>query len=860
MALEDKDVNELVDDLSLTLVMVDPDDLIALGEILEKVEKLEDVFSLKTTGGPVFILTAVRKTVEAIILEKVPDKTAAVELIGRGVTLFQQYLRDQSSDALDPAPWLSELQAATGQDFSGFVDIQTSMDPAPESAGDEGWTDSAPDMEAEPGPIAGTDNGVQGEDEAEASYDPAQDRDLFFGFISESLEHIESIEVNIIALESDPEDKNTLNSIFRPFHTIKGVSGFLNLRHIHTLTHQVENLLDAARNDRISVTPALIDLVLDAVDILKKMIRDVSELMDGREFTSDSMIPEGFLDRLLAVQQGEEVGGPEDKIASEYSGWMLGEILIDQGLIQEDELERLLQSQAESRLRKLGEIVIQRGYINSEDLEEALRLQLLDQEKKLGEILIETGKADPNEIYSAVKEQEALRERKLGEILVREKQAGAREVAGALREQKRGPEAAEHPAGRTVKVDTQKLDSLVDLVGELVIAQSLVHSNDKVLSLKDQKLFRDLSHMSRITTELQRTAMSMRMVPIRQTFQKMIRLVRDLSRKSGKQVELSMSGEDTEIDRNMVEAIYDPLLHMVRNSVDHGIEHPENRMQAGKSAEGRIHLRAFHQGGNVVIQIEDDGHGLDQEKILHKALERGVIGPDDSLSGQAIFMLIFQPGFSTAEKITDVSGRGVGMDVVKQAIEKLRGKIEVASEPGKGCSITIRLPLTLAIIDGMIVRIGESRFILPTVAIRESFRPSPNDYHTVKGRGEMIKVRDNMLPLVRLGQVLETSGALEDPASALVVVVENEGNRRCLMVDEVLGKQEVVIKSLGERLKYVRALAGGSILGDGRVGLILDVAGLFEVCDGFISGPPGGGGAALENDWEMDDDWGMGPT
>ncbi|MFH1089963.1 MAG: chemotaxis protein CheA, partial [Pseudomonadota bacterium] len=474
-------------------------------------------------------------------------------------------------------------------------------------------------------------------------------------------------------------------------------------------------------------------------------------------------------------------------------------------------------------------------------------------------ILVETGKADPESISQALREQEAQREQKLGEILIREGQADAREVTSALREQKKAVEAGQ-PASQTVKVDTLKLDNLVNLVGELVIAQSLVKSNNNIIGLKDQKLLRDLSHLSRITSEIQLTAMSMRMVPIRQTFQKMIRLVRDLSHKSGKQVSLSMSGEDTEIDRNMVEAIYDPLVHMVRNSVDHGVELPEIRRQRDKPAEGRLHLRAFHQGGNVVIQIEDDGQGLNKEKILKKALERGLIRPEDELTEAQTFSLIFQPGFSTADKVTDVSGRGVGMDVVKKAIERLRGKTEIDSKSGRGSTITIRLPLTLAIIDGIIVRLGEHRYILPTVAIRESFRPGPGDYYTVQGQGEMIKVRENLLPLVRLNQVLGAQGAQTDPTQALVVVVENEGDRRCVMVDEVLGKQEVVIKSLGERLKYVRALAGGSILGDGRVGLILDVVGLFEISDGQAGGVPRAAAPEADSDGETDQDWGMGPT
>ena len=727
-----------------------------------------------------------------------------------------------------------------------------------DAGGSSAKPDSAPSQESASAPP------VEEPAVEEGMYDASQDQDLFFGFIAESTEHIESIEVNIIALEQNPGDLDVINSVFRPFHTIKGVSGFLNLKEIHSLTHDVENLLDDARNDRLEMTPAVIDLVLDAVDLLKRMIADVKEgLESGEPVAADYGIP-AFVERIKAIQQGDvddvaAVAAEPEEAVSKYAGLRLGEILIDQGMVDPDELEQLLKDQEDKRLRKLGEILVEQSVITDADLEEALRLQTEHEEKKLGEILVESGKVDINDLDLAVSNQEKMRSEKLGEMLIRQKAAEPKAVAGALREQRKTGEPT--VAGQTVKVDTIKLDGLVDMVGELVIAQSLVESNEKIRNLKDQKIIRDLSHLARITSELQRTAMSLRMVPIRQTFQKMIRLVRDLSRKSGKQVELTMSGEDTEIDRNMVEAIYDPLVHMVRNSVDHGVEMPDVREQADKPREGRVHLRAFHQGGNVVIEINDDGKGLDKDRILAKGIERGLVSPDETLNDHAIFNLIFQAGFSTADKITDVSGRGVGMDVVKKAIEKMRGKVEVNSKLGQGSTITIRLPLTLAIIDGMIVRVGDNRYILPTVAIHESFRPGKDDYHTVKGQGEMIKVRDNLLPLVRLDDILGSVGAVSDPSEALVVVVENEGERRCILVDEVLGKQEVVIKSLGERLKYVRSLAGGSILGDGRVGLILDVAGVFEVSDGMMGGgirPKGGNGAP--KDWEMEDDWGMGPT
>ncbi|MDR1309397.1 MAG: chemotaxis protein CheA, partial [Deltaproteobacteria bacterium] len=430
------------------------------------------------------------------------------------------------------------------------------------------------------------------------------------------------------------------------------------------------------------------------------------------------------------------------------------------------------------------------------------------------------GLLEHEHIERALKIQEGLKETKLGEIILKQKIGAPDKVAAALREQKQSEglgaaTLAGAGAAHTVKVETQKLDGLIDLVGELVITQSLITSNDSIKELKEQKIIKDLAQVSRITSELQRNAMSLRMVQINNTFRKMGRLVRDLAHKFEKDVDFQTQGDDTEIDRNMVESLYDPLVHMIRNALDHGLEMPKDRLAAGKSPKGILTLRAYHQGGNVVIELSDDGKGLDTEKVVSKAVEKGLIQPGESLSQTAIHGLVFQPGFSTNDRITDISGRGVGMDVVKKSVELLRGKVDFISSHNEGSTFIIRLPLTLAIIDGMIVRVGENRYILPTISINQSFRPKPEEYFTVKNQGEMIKVRDSLLPLVRLNRLVNAAEAVSDPARALVVVVENEGQRCCLMVDEVLGKQEVVIKSLGERLKYVRTLAGGTILGDG---------------------------------------------
>jgi two-component system chemotaxis sensor kinase CheA len=320
----------------------------------------------------------------------------------------------------------------------------------------------------------------------------------------------------------------------------------------------------------------------------------------------------------------------------------------------------------------------------------------------------------------------------------------------------------------------------------------------------------------------------MRMIPIGQLFQKTSRQVRDLSRKAGKQVDLELSGEETELDRNIVEDLADPLMHMVRNAVDHGIEPPAQREKAGKSATAHVTLRAGHQAGQIIIEVSDDGRGLDRDKILKKAREQGLVSADAALPDGEIFNLIFQPGFSTAEKVTDVSGRGVGMDVVRRQIQKLRGRIDILSKRGEGTTFILKLPLTLAIIDGLVVGVGNQRYVVPIFAIREMLKPAEDAISTIRGREEMAMVRGALLPVVRLYQRFHVQPRFENPWESLLIVSESGGRQFCLMVDELIGKQEVVIKSLGEGLRNIAGVAGGAILGDGRVGLILDLEGLFS--------------------------------
>jgi len=732
-----RQLNEMVEEIAVQTVLVDPEDIMGLGSLLEQLEKLTSASQESGLKSTTAVGQGLKDLVEKLILNDLPDPNQAAELLNQGVKVLQAQVRDGK-----PGPSTPEEEA--------FWEMLRPI-----------IGEKAPSLEEEePSPPP--------EETPEEAFSVAQDLELYRDFISEGLEHLDSIEVNLINLEQAPGDKETINAIFRPFHTLKGVSGFLNLKDIHRFSHGVESLLDNVRNDKLTINQKMVDFILEAVDFLKKMIFDLQANIEAGQIGHAEFDLAPFFEKIEWLQQG----GAESPAA-------------------------LRPKEEDTAPPRMGELLTSRGFITPADVQEALKVQS-DQPpvKKLGEILVAEEKIKPKQVIEALRDQ--------------------KKIAGEFAE-------------TTVKVDTHKLDNLVDMVGELVIAETLVQQNPNLSSLNDPKLSRDFAQLKRITAEMQKISMSLRMIPIRQTFQKMIRLVRDLARKSEKQVELNMFGEETEIDRNMVEALYDPLVHMIRNSVDHGIESPSKRRETGKTEAGQLVLQAFQKGGNIVIEIEDDGQGLNRNRILAKARERRLIPDDAQLSNHLIDNLIFEPGFSTAEKVTDVSGRGVGMDVVKRAIEKLKGRVEVFSEDGKGCRFSIRVPLTLAIMDGIIVRIGEERYIIPTVAIKETFRPLQTDVSTIQNRGEVVTVRNLLLPLVRLYGLLGVAPQRQDPWEALVVVVENEGQQRCLMVDDLVGKQEVVIKTLGEKFKDVKGVAGGAIMGDGRVGLILDINGIFEL-------------------------------
>jgi two-component system chemotaxis sensor kinase CheA len=584
------------------------------------------------------------------------------------------------------------------------------------------------------------------------------DAALLAEFVAESLDHIQSAEAGMLAVESDPGDVEAVNAVFRAFHTIKGAAGFLGLACIQELAHRAENLLDRVRRGEIQLTGGYADLALESSDVLKRML----ESLDGWREGALPEPPGEFVELLTRLLNPETAVGEDEDLHPDAIA-RTGDILVRQGIVDRETIEP---------------VAAQAGG------------------KPIGEAVVEAGAAS------------------------------AGDVAGALRTRRK---AAQSVADANVRVSTDRLDSLINMVGELVIANAMLAQDEELREQSGQDVVRKIDQISKITRELQDVSMSLRMVPLSATFQRMARLVRDLSRKSDKQVELVTEGEDTEIDRNMVEAISDPLLHMVRNAVDHGIEAPDVRREAGKPEAGRVILRAYHAAGSVVIELQDDGSGLDRDRIYEKAVRNGVIAEGAQLSDEEVYRLIFAAGLSTAEQVTDISGRGVGMDVVRRNIEAMRGRIDIESTLGKGTLFTVRVPLTLAIIDGMLLRVGNERYILPTVSIQQAFCPTSDDVKTFAGSGEMVRFRGEMIPLLRVHRLFDLADAQTAIGENVAVVVERNGEMFALLVEELLGQQQIVIKSLGADLANADTVAGAAVLGDGSVGLILDVDGLIAL-------------------------------
>ena len=587
----------------------------------------------------------------------------------------------------------------------------------------------------------------------------AENHELLGEFYSEALDHLQQIEAALLVLDQQPDDPEALNSMFRSFHTFKGNAGFLGLVPMQSLAHEVESLLDLARNGELRLTPVIVTEILNSRDALQALTQQVAVALEKGEIPKE-IIPVAHLMRSVKQLAKAAVSGDAGDATA-----------------------------------------------------------LISSAPQPIAVAVPAPAAAPSPVAPAQAPAAP------AALPV----AAAAPVAPAA-----APVAAENhgsakvAGGPTVRVNTEKLDSLMDVVGELVIVQSQLIESARVLSVEGSPLHRNVVQLSRIAKELQHTAMSLRMIPIKQTFQKMERLARDLANSFSKKVHFTVSGEDTELDRTVVEEIGDPLVHMVRNALDHGLETPAQRLASGKSDTGTVHLYAYHQGSNIVIELKDDGRGINPERIHKKAVEKGLIAPGAQLTREETFNLIFAPGFSTAEKVTSVSGRGVGMDVVKRNIEKLRGKIEITSEVGQGSTFKIKLPLTMAIIDGLVVRVGTDKFILPSTSVQMALRPSRESISTIHGSGEVLELRGRILPLHRLHRRFGIPCDAQQPWEGIVVLVEHSGKVSALMVDEMVSKQEVVIKNLGAYMQGLPGVAGGAILGDGNIALILDPISLLQ--------------------------------
>ncbi len=643
-------------------------------------------------------------------------------------------------------------------------------------------------------------------------------QELLEDFLIEAFEMIEEMDQDLVELENNPDDLELLNKIFRVAHTVKGSGSFLNFDKLTHLTHHMEAVLDKARKGELKITPDIMDVILSSVDAMKAILEYIRD--NGNDSAPDVDV-EPIVQKLDAITKGGNTTTKEEKQntqeTKEESGkvgdFNLDEITPDN--LDELDLSELSPEDLDKVLDKLVDDMNTAPEESEEDFEEVEENEENNQE---------SSKPEENKENIPVKAQNTapVKEEKK-EISKAEQKKEIKKNIISTKEQ-------------TIRVDVRRLDQLMNLIGELVLAKNRLIKiyNDVEERYEGEKFLEELnqvvSSISIVTTDLQIAVMKTRMLPIGKVFNKFPRLVRDLSRDLHKKIKLIISGEDTELDKSIIEEIGDPLVHMIRNAVDHGIETPEERVKNGKPEEGTVWLKAYNEGNMIVIEIKDDGHGMDPEKLKQKAIEKGIITPGEAenISDKEAFMLIFKPGFSTAAKVTNVSGRGVGMDVVKTNIEKLNGIIEVDSIKGKGSTFKLKIPLTLAIIQALLVASQEDLFAIPLSNVIETVRIVEEDIYTIEGKS-VLKLRNEVLPLVNMADVFEIEKVLEPEKYLYVVILGLGATKIGLIVDRFIGQEEIVIKSLGEFLKGISGIAGATIRGDGRVTLIVDVGSLMKL-------------------------------
>ena len=686
-------------------------------------------------------------------------------------------------------------------------------------------------------------------------------------FIDESEEHLQTLSDCFMVLEKEPDNKDTINEVFRAAHSLKGMAGTMGFKRMQHLTHDMENVFQEVRSDHIKVTSGMIDLLFKCLDALEGYVDNIKSTSD--EGTEDNEVIIKELNDFIAKTEGaEEIGNTETSEAKEAAPESTQEEKAGQEKIELTNDEKKAIREAESNgqhiyvmtvhiqkdcllkaaraflvfkaVEDFGQILVYRP--SSQDIEDekfefefSFFLASEESEDKIvaaAKAVSEIEKVDAEEIHldEYVKEAEAQEEQQAKEATAEQKEAPAEAPKAA---EKKAPAAnakkqtnAKPVTGRTVRVDIEKLDALMNQVSELIIAKnSLVSiSSNESGEYQNQSFHEQIEYLERITTNLHESVMKVRMVPIESVVNKFPRMIRDLSRKLGKKMELYMTGEDTELDRTVVDQIGDPLQHLLRNSADHGLEDNATRVERGKPEVGSIFLKAFQEGNNVIIEVGDDGNGIDVAAVRDKAVERGVITAEqaENMSQKEIINILFLPSFSMAKKITDISGRGVGLDVVKSNIEALGGDVEVRTQLGEGTTFIVRLPLTLAIIQALMVEIRDEKYAIALGSISNIESIPVNEIKYVQAQ-EVIHLRGAVIPLIRLDQVLDMEEKQEEPENLTVVIVKKGDSLAGLVVDNLIGQQEIVIKSLGKYINNNKIISGATILGDGEVALILDV-------------------------------------
>lgn len=681
------------------------------------------------------------------------------------------------------------------------------------------------------------------------SIDISQFHDVFF---EESFEGLDAMENGLLNLDEGAADIDAINTIFRAAHSIKGGAGTFGFMAVSEFTHVMETLLDEMRNGQREVTSDSTNLLLEAVDVLREMLTAVQQKTD----TDDERIA-AVNKQLAAMLAGEksaadsgdedahDVTTSEENAEQKIAGWQITfhphKHLFQTGndpvrmLRELASLGDLTSQLNDDGLPDFAELEPEDSYLSwhltlKGDISKDDVVEIFEWVDDDCDLVIEAIMQAPTNVEIAVAQLDKNVADPVAEVQQESKSEPSSEPAPSPVKAVAKKAAASPPAATSIRVGTDKVDSLINLVGELVITQSMLSQiGDNFVPNMLPQLIDGLAQLERNSREMQEAIMRIRMLPISFAFNRFPRLVHDLSDKSGKKVELKLTGEQTELDKTVMEKIGDPLVHLVRNSLDHGLETPEVRLAAGKDETGTIQLNAFHQGGNIIIEIVDDGAGLNEEKIFSKAVEKGLVEADADLSPEKIHELIFLPGFSTADVVSDISGRGVGMDVVRSNITGLGGSVEIKSKRGEGSTFTIRLPLTLAIMDGQTIRVANENYIVPLISIIETLEVKESDMKYVSGKGELYPLRDEYVPVIRLYDIFNLEPTITDLEEGLLVIVEGEGQKIGLFIDDLLGQQQVVIKSLETNYRKVVGLSGATILGDGNVALILDVPGLMAL-------------------------------